>query len=250
MLRSLQRAVFVTALLVHTPLHAQPDSIAAAIAAPDRPKADTDRDAQRHPAALIAFAGIKPGDHIADLMPGRGYFTRIFSNLVGTSGHVYAIVPAELAQVAPKIPEAMKALAADPAFANVTSLVMPTAQITAPEKLDLAWTSQNYHDLYGFFGAAQAAQFDAAVFKALKPGGAFIVIDHVAPAGTSETSPKTLHRIDPETVKAQVLAAGFVLEAQSDLLRNPADPHTAKVFAPEIRGHTDQFVFRFRKPAK
>jgi predicted methyltransferase len=83
----------------------------------------------------------------------------------------------------------------------------------------------------------------------LKPGGIFMVIDHVAPAGTSGTSPKTLHRIDPETVKAQAEAAGFKLEAQSDLLKNPADPHTAKVFAPEIRGKTDQFVFKFRKPA-
>ncbi len=252
MIRLLPLAAIAALLLA--PAQAQPGggtpAITAAIAAPDRPKVDTDRDALRQPAALIAFAGLKSGDQVADLMPGKGYFTRIFSNVVGPSGHVYAIVPAELAQVAPKIPEAMKALVAEPSFGNVSSLVMPTAAIAAPVKLDLAWTSDNYHDLYGFFGAEQAAKFDAAVFKALKPGGIFIVIDHVAPAGTSDTSPKTLHRIEPAVVKAQVLAAGFELVGESDLLRNPADPHDIKVFDPKIRGRTDQFVFKFRKPAR
>ena len=116
--------------------------------------------------------------------------------------------------------------------------------------VDLVWTSDNYHDVYGFFGAQQAAAMDAAVFRALKPGGLFVVIDHTALPGASATAPTTLHRIDPETVKAQVLAAGFVLDATTDVLHNPTDPHTAKVFAPEIKGHTDQFAFRFRKPAK
>jgi predicted methyltransferase len=222
--------------------------VRAAVASPDRPKTDTDRDKLRHPAALITFAGLKPGDQVADIMPGNGYFTHLFSKVVGPTGHVYAILPAELARVAPKAAAAAKALGAEPAFRNVTTLVLPAAEIAAPVKLDVAWTSDNYHDLYGFFGTDQAAKFDAAVFKALKPGGVFIVIDHVAKPGTSSTSPTTLHRIDPATVKAQVLAAGFKLEAESDLLRNAADSHELKVFAPEIRGHTDQFVFRFRKP--
>jgi predicted methyltransferase len=222
-------------------------AIAAAVASP-RPKADTDRDALRKPAELMAFAGVVPGEKVGDLMPGQGYFTRLFSRAVGPTGHVYALVPSELAAVAPKIPEAMKALAADPAYANVTTVTVPTAQIAAPEKLDLVWTSQNYHDVYGFFGPDAAEAMDKAVFAALKPGGVFLVIDHVAPAGTSAASPKTLHRIDPETVKAQVLAAGFTLVGTSDLLRNPADTHTVKVFAPEIRGHTDQFIMKFRKP--
>jgi predicted methyltransferase len=252
--RTLPVAAALAALLYTVTAPAQPAgvpaSIAAAIAAPDRPKADTDRDALRHPAQLIGFAGVKSGDHVGDLMPGKGYFTRIFSNVVGPTGHVYAIVPAELAQVAPKIPEAMKVLAAEPAFANVTSLVVPAAAVGAPVKLDVAWTSDNYHDLYGYFGAGQAAAFDRAVFESLKPGGVFIVVDHVASPGSSETSPKTLHRIDPETVKAQVLAAGFVFEAESAVLRNPADMHDLKVFAPQIRGRTDQFVFRFRRPVK
>ena len=226
---------------------ATPTYVTAAIDSP-RPAADTARDALRKPAGLILFAGIKPGDKVGDFMPGQGYFTRLFSRVVGPHGHVYALIPSELAKIAPKIPDAAKAIAADPAYANVTPIVAPTAHTAAPEKLDLVWTSQNYHDLYGFFGAAAAQAADKAVFNALKPGGTFIVIDHVAAAGTSATSPQTLHRIEPDTVKAQVLQAGFTLEATSDLLRNPADTHTLKVFAPDIRGHTDQFVMKFHKP--
>ncbi len=225
-----------------------PDPIAAAVASPDRPAEDVARDALRKPADLVAFAGLKPGDTVADIMPGQGYFSRIFSRVVGPQGHVYEIVPAELAQVAPPAVAAAKALAAAPAYANISLLIEPTAAIGAPVPLDLAWTSDNYHDLYGFFGAAQAETLDKAVFKALKPGGVFIVIDHVASPGTSDTSAKTLHRIDPETVKAQVLAAGFVLDRESAALRNPADAHDLVVFSPKIRGRTDQFVFRFRKP--
>jgi len=227
---------------------AVPAAIAAAVASP-RPAADTARDGLRKPAAVLALSGIKPGDKVGDFMPGTGYFTRLFSAVVGSAGHVYALVPAELAAKAPKIQAAMTALAAEPAYKNVTLIVAPTARTSAPEKLDLVWTSQNYHDLYGFFGADAAAQADRAVFQALKPGGRFVVIDHVANTGTATTSPTTLHRIEPAVVKAQVLAAGFTLVATNDVLRNPADPHTAKVFDPAIRGHTDQFMMVFQKPA-
>jgi predicted methyltransferase len=230
-------------LLAASAAAAQGPSITAAIAAPDRPKADTDRDALRKPAALVAFAGIKPGDRVADIMPGGGYFTRIFSHLVGPGGHVFAIVPTELAQASPPTVTDAKALAAQ--YGNVTALVEPSAALGAPEPLDLAWTSDNYHDLYGFFGADRAAQFDRAVLAMLKPGGVFIVIDH---AGKPGVDPKTLHRIDPAVVKAQVLAAGFVLEGESPVLSNPEDSHDLAVFAPAIRGRTDQFVLKFRKP--
>ena len=181
-------------------------------------------------------------------MPGGGYFTRIFANIVGPKGHVYATIPSEFLAVKANATDPIKSLAAAPPFGNVSTVVTPTAQTGAGETLDMAWTSDNYHDIYGFFGKDQAAALDAAVFKALKPGGISMVIDHIAPAGTSDTSPKTLHRIDPETVKTQVEAAGFKLAGESDILKNPADPHTAKVFAPEIRGKTDQFVFKFIKP--
>jgi len=235
---------------------AAPDDpgIAAAVASSDRPAEDVARDALRKPAALLAFAGIKPGDQVADLMPGQGYFTRLFSNLVGPSGRVYAVVPAELAKALPKAVDWAKGIAADKAFSNVSVLVLPTASIKAPKPLDVAWTSDNYHDLYAFFGPDQAQAFDKAVFAALKPGGVFIVIDHVgkpfrpSDADIAPVLMKHFHRIDPAIVKAQVLAAGFRLEAESTILSNPADTHTDPIFLPTIKGHTDQFVFRFRKP--
>jgi predicted methyltransferase len=228
---------------------AQSASIAAAaVASPARPADDVARDGARHPAELLAFAGIKPGDRVADLMPGGGYFSRLFSVEVGAAGRVYAVVPAELAQVAPKAVDAAKAVAANPAFPNVTVEVVPAATLPLPEPVDLAWTSDNYHDLYGFFGADQALAFDKAVFRALKPGGVFIVIDHTAATGADAAAIKRLHRIDPALVKAQAMAAGFILEAESTILANPADSHADPVFAPAIRGKTDQFVFKFRKP--
>ena len=222
--------------------------ITAAIASSDRPAADTSRDALRKPAEMLAFTGIKPGDVVADIMPGEGYFTRLFSKLTGAKGKVFAVVPAEFLAVQPKGADKVAAIAAQPAFANVTVIATPSATLALPRAVDVAWTSQNYHDLYGFFGADQAAAFDRAVFAMLRPGGTFVVIDHSAVPGSSATSPKTLHRIDEATVKAQLLAAGFVLAESSDVLRNPADARTAVVFAPEIRGHTDQFVLKFRKP--
>lgn len=222
-------------------------AIAAAVASPDRPAADVDRDAARKPAELMAFAGIKPGDRVADLIPGGGYFTRLFSKAVGQTGHVYAVVPEEITKIAPKSLATAQAIPTG-AYANVTVVSQPLAALSLPEPLDVVWTSDNYHDVYGFAGPAAAAQLDAAVYRALKPGGVFIVVDHVAKAGTSDVSAHTLHRIDPETVKQQAQAAGFKLEAQSNVLRNAQDPHDVAVFAPAVRGHTDQFALKFRKP--
>ncbi len=250
----LSGAAVLACVAVLSVAHAQPAAISpvitAAVAAPDRPQADVARDVNRKPAQLVAFAGLKPGDKVADIMPGGGYFTRIFSHVVGDSGHVYAVVPAELAQVAPKARDAIQSVAAIPTYANVSVDVTPTAAMTVAEPLDVAWTSDNYHDVYGFFGADAAAALDASVFKMLKPGGEFIVIDHVAAAGTSATSAKTLHRIDPETVKQQVVAAGFVYEGASDVLSNPEDNHSLIVFDASIRGRTDQFAMKFRKPVQ
>jgi predicted methyltransferase len=238
-------------LLAASPADARTDTIAAAVASPDRPATDTARDADRKPAALLAFAKIAPGERVADLIPGGGpgggYFTRLFSKAVGPKGKVYAMVPAEVLARDPKAADAVNASAASPAFGNVTVLTIAKGQWAAPEPVDVAWTSDNYHDVYGFYSPAGAAQLDAAVFKMLKPGGEFIVVDHVAKAGATD-APTTLHRIDPAVVKAQVIAAGFVFEGESDALRNAADTHELKVFDPAIRGKTDQFVFKFRKP--
>ncbi len=196
----------------------------------------------------MAFAGVKPGDKVLELIPGTGYFTRIFSNIVGPTGHVYTLIPDELMQVAPKSADDVNVIVKQAPFSNVSVSMKPTADVMASEPVDLVWTSDNYHDIYGFFGKDRALAFDRAVFKALKPGGTFIVIDHVAKTGTSDESPKKLHRIDPLTVKAQVVEAGFEFVGESKALFNPDDAHEVTVFTPSIRGKTDQFVFRFRKP--
>jgi predicted methyltransferase len=142
-----------------------------------------------------------------------------------------------------------KALAADPHYSNVTLLLQPAAAFAIPVKADVVWTSQNYHDYPDtFMGPTDPQLLDEAVFKALKPGGIFVVIDHVAEPGSGTRATELLHRVDPQMVKQQVTAAGFTLDGESDVLRNPTDDHKVLVFDPTIRGHTDQFVFRFRRP--
>jgi predicted methyltransferase len=222
---------------------AVPATISAAVADAARPAADKDRDADRKPAETLAFSGVKPGDQVVDFLPGGGYFTRIFSKIVGPKGHVTALSPAGTPE---KFTVAAKAIAADPAYGNVTAVEQKVADIPAGS-VDLFWTSQNYHDLHNLPGADLVA-VDKAIFAALKPGGTFIVLDHAATAGSGFQDTNTLHRIDPEAVKKEVESAGFVLKAQSDLLKNPNDPHTAKVFDPSIKGKTDQFILKFEKP--
>ncbi|HEX4158300.1 MAG TPA: class I SAM-dependent methyltransferase [Rhizomicrobium sp.] len=225
-----------------------PANIAAAVADPARPAADRARDANRKPAESLTFAGVKPGDRIADLIPGGSYFTRLFSKAVGPKGYVYGYIPSDLDEIYKKhnlpVPPP-----ADPNYPNVTYLHAPIAKFVAPEKLDIVWTSQNYHDLHDkFFGPANVPAVNKSVYDALKPGGTYIVLDHVAEPGSGLRDTDTLHRIDEAAVKKEVEAAGFKLVAESNILRNPADPHTAKVFDPSIRGHTDQFILKFRKP--
>jgi predicted methyltransferase len=231
---------------------AVPAPISAAVADASRPKTDTDRDAMRKPAETLAFAGVKPGQSVGELLPGGGYFTRILSKAVGAKGHVYALTRPRAADAPADKPEPaapIKAIAAESGYANLQVIETPLTQIAFPAPLDLVWTSLNYHDLHNVPGLDVTA-LDKQVFDALKPGGVFLVIDHAAAPGSGDRDTSTLHRIDPETVKKEALAAGFVLAGSSRLLHNAEDPHTAKVFDPLIRGKTDQFILKFRKPAK
>lgn len=227
-----------------------PDNIAAAVADSNRPDADKARDANRKPAQTLAFTGVKPGAQIAELLPGGGYFTRIFSKAVGSTGHVYALVPAPLPDAPADMPDfaaRVKAIAADPNYANVSVVVEPFSQLGVPAPVDLVWTSQNYHDLHNLPGL-DLGVFNKMVFDDLKRGGIYLILDHTAEAGSGGRDTKTLHRIDPETVKREVLAAGFVFVGSSGLLRQPSDSHSLKVFDPTVRGKTDQFILKFRKP--
>jgi len=225
-------------------------AIAAALADPARPDADRQRDPNRKPAETLQFAGVAPGEQVGELLPGGGYFTRLLSKTVGASGHVYAVAPPRAADApanAPDFAARVKLIAADPAYANVSVLVEPLSAIQFPVPLDLVWTSQNYHDFHNLPGL-DLATLDKQVFAALKSGGIYLVLDHAAAPGSADRDTATLHRIDPETVKREVLAAGFRFVGSSDLLRNPQDPHTAAVFDPLIRGKTDQFILKFVKP--
>lgn len=219
-------------------------AIAAAVADPVRPAADTARDAARKPAEIVAFAGVEPGDVVAEFLPGGGYYTRILSKTVGPEGHVYALVPAGFAQ-RPGGLDALNALAAE--LGNVTVVATDLTKFTLDKPVDLAWTSENYHDMHN--GPAPSfAGVNSATFAALKPGGIYFVEDHAAADGAGPTATQELHRIEPAQAIAEVTAAGFTLDGQSDVLKNPADPKTVGVRDPSVQGETEKFALRFRKP--
>src|SRR5579875_2565380 len=209
--------------------------LAAILADPSRPDTDKARDADRKPAELIAFAHVRPGDRIAELAPGGGYFTRILSGVVGPEGRVYAISGRES--------PAVQALAQ--ARPNVVPIVAAPGTIPVPGPVDMVWTTLNYHDFKNQkVGDSDAAiALDAAAFKALKHGGIYLIVDHEAGKGKGASVTSTLHRIESGFVRQEVEKAGFRLDGQSDMLRNPADDHSQKVFDASIRGKTDQFVF-------
>lgn len=215
------------------------DYIMAAVVSPARPAEDVARDEARMPEEIVAFSGLWRGDVVAEIAPGGGYYTRILAQTVGPEGTVYALMPAFFAN-RPGGLDGINAIAEQ--YGNVEVVVVDGYDtMTLPEPVDLVWTTENYHDLAN----GNVAGANAAAFNALKPGGIYFVEDHAAP-GTGLSATSTLHRIDPAAVRDQVTAAGFTLEAESDVLRNPADPHDAS--PGEFDGVSDKFAFRFRKP--
>lgn len=228
---------------------AVPAFIGAALTDPARPAADKARDAARRPGETLAWAGVRPGMKIVDLVPGSGYFTRIFSRAVGASGRVYAYVPDELTAIAKGKPPSVAAFVNKPPYGNTRMILQRLPNFSTPEKVDMIFTAQNYHDTHlPFMGPVDMAVVNRRAFAALKPGGVYVIIDHTAKAGTSVAQWDNLHRIDPAVVRREVEAAGFVYEGETRILRNPRDPLTASAFDPSIRGKTDQFAFKFRKP--
>ncbi len=208
-----------------------------------RPAEETARDALRHPVDMLAFAQVKPGDKVADIRPGAGYFTRLFARVVGPTGRVYAFIPNQTAERENAGGDALAA-----AYPNVSRVNGALDAMTYPEPLDLVFMSQEYHDFHIPRFGVDVARMNAAVFAALKPGGRYVVIDHQGATGTGISQVGTLHRIEGDYLRREVEAAGFVFEGESAAVANPADDHSLNVFDEGIRGRTDQFVYRFRKP--
>jgi predicted methyltransferase len=217
-------------------------SFAAPLSA--QPPGGADASAMKIP-EVIAFIGVKPGDKVADIITGS--FAAPFAQAVGPTGKLIAVNPAEIGARYPASLEGLKQLTAN--RPNVELNVQPINQLALPSGLDAVFIRQNYHDLYDkFMGPADVPKFNKTVFNALKPGGVFVILDHAAPAGTGIGSTETTHRIDPARVKADMAAAGFVFDSESKVLANSVDDHSKMVFDPSIRGKTDQFLYKFRKP--
>jgi predicted methyltransferase len=201
---------------------------------------------------LIRFARVDAGSTVIDVYPGDGDWTRLFSDTVGPKGRITSFVPAEVAHFKNDPVGRMRTLAKEPGRENVEAV---SADLVAlPEvtpAADVLWLHLFYHDLHTELMQARgatAADFNRAVYARLKPGGSYVIIDHAAAAGAGTSEAQSLHRIDPASVRKEVEAAGFVLDAETTLLANPDDAHAIKVFDPAIKGETDRFAYRFVKP--
>ncbi|CAH2405420.1 class I SAM-dependent methyltransferase [Mesorhizobium ventifaucium] len=200
---------------------------------------------------LIRFALVDAGSIVIDVYPGDGDWTRLFSDIVGPEGQVTSFVPAEVADFKNDPVGNMQTLAKEPGRENVQAVsadLVAMAEATRPA--DVVWLHLFYHDLHTALiqkKGATAADFNRAVYERLKPGGFYVIVDHAAAAGTGLSDTQSLHRIDPASVRKEVEAAGFVLDAESTILANKEDAHSMKVFDPSIKGQTDRFAFRFMK---
>jgi len=228
------------------------ETIAAAAANPERPDKARALDESRKPTEVLAFLGLEPGMAAADLMTGSGYWAEIMANVVGPKGSVTAFEPVQFYST----PEEQAEYAAMTTRMDDVHFVRHPFEAfdAAPGSFDFAMINLSYHDLYWESEQYRIPRTDPAAFlstlyAAMRPGGIVGVVDHVGPAGDTRAVVDKMHRIDPAVVRADFEAAGFVLEAESPLLANPADDHSMMVFNPAIRGKTDRFTYRFRKPA-
>lgn len=225
------------------------DGLAATLAAGERSDAEKQRDDGRKPAEVVAFLGIEPGMAVVDLLAAGGYYTEVLSVAVGEKGKVYAQnSPGLLKMFDGAADKAMTTRLEGGRLANVERLDVDLAEAgLAAGSIDVAITALNFHDIHNGSGAEAAAGFLKKVYRVLKPGGVLGIIDH---DGNEDADNKSLHRIPKSVVLAAIEASPFELDASSDMLRNPADDHSHNVFEDSIRGKTDRFVLRLRKPTE
>jgi predicted methyltransferase len=239
-------ATIAVACAAPDPGAAAPDDAAARarietiVASADRSDADRKNDVRRKPVDLLAFAGVRSGMTVLDVSAGGGYTTELLARAVAPGGRVYAQTPRS---PSPTLAERLQ----KPVAADVTSVVRPFENAPPPEaagKLDLVTLMFNYHDM-GHLGVDRA-RLNAAIFAALKPGGAYVIADHSGRAGTGISESGTLHRVEESLVRREVEAAGFRLAAEGAFLRNPNDPRDRQ--EPDPPQPKDEFVLRFVKP--
>jgi predicted methyltransferase len=239
--------VAIAPLAANAAAQSRSSVIAAAVADPNRPADHRQADALRKPAETLAFSGVRPGMVVGEFYPGGGYFTRMLSDVVGPTGHVYGIENDRWKGAV----EADKALVAEGKWKNVSIDVQPFGTVNFPKPLDIAWVTQNYHDLkIAQYGKVDTLAFDRAVYAALKPGGIFFILDHEGPASLTDAEIEKMHRISRDVVIKEVTAAGFKLAEEGKFLRRPGDDHTQSIFDKAIQGHTDQYALKFVKPAR
>jgi predicted methyltransferase len=247
-------SALVALMLTAVAASAVPSGIDKAVKDPNRPATDVSRDAGRKPAELLAFAGIRPGMVVVDMLPGLGatggYFTRLFAIAVGPNGRVYAYFGTQY-------DARLKGQGQDPdnqfaalkhVYPNLGVIHGPLGDFVTPQKVDLVWTSDNYHDMHNAQYAMDPNKVNKAVFASLKPGGIYLVVDHRAVKGAGAGVTETLHRQDEDIAKKEIEAAGFKLVAESKILTNPSDDDSKRVFEQGEHDHTDQFVLKFVKP--
>ncbi len=220
-----------------------PAYIRDAIESPSRPAEQKARDANRKPAELLKLSGVKPGDHIVEFASFGQYFTSFLSDIAGPKGSVNMY---DLPYTDKRAGDASRTFVAG--HPNCKYDLVDYNAVELPQNMDIVFMVLYYHDLS--LNNIDTGALNAKILKALKPGGVFFVVDHNAAPGSGRHDTKALHRIDPALIKQEVTAAGFELVAQSDMLARPSDDHTKLVFAPGLRGQTDQSVFKFRKPTK
>ena len=201
------------------------------------------RDPLRKPADMLAFMNLQPGHAIADIRPEEGYFTRLFAPVVGAGGHVYAFVPNQTAARENAFADTLAST-----FPNTSRVTGALETMTFDQPLDVVFMGEEYHDFTIPRFGVDVAAMNRRVFEVLKPGGLYVILDHQAADGAGISVAGTLHRIEAAALRREVEAAGFVFDGESTVVRNPADDHSVTVFDPSIRGRSDRFVYRFRKP--